>query len=220
MEITSKSYLSQQSRLLCGLLRSRRGAAHLDHPRVGGEKISMSSTVFFWQGSPPHGRGKDAEFVVTVAGGGITPAWAGKSRTSTGSCHFWEDHPRMGGEKISTHCSQWSSVGSPPHGRGKGHAAFQLADAFGITPAWAGKSLCSAAGYAGQGDHPRVGGEKARAWIASARKLGSPPRGRGKAHMTETPEGFLRITPAWAGKSPASQPWSPPLWMMVIRPRP
>ena len=28
MEITSKSYLSQQSRLLCGLLRSRRGAAH------------------------------------------------------------------------------------------------------------------------------------------------------------------------------------------------
>ena len=29
-----------------------------DYPRMGGEKISMSSTVFFWQGSPPRGRGK------------------------------------------------------------------------------------------------------------------------------------------------------------------
>ena len=91
-----------------------------DHLRMGGEKISMSSTVFFWQGSPPHGRGKDAEFVVTVAGGGITPAWAGKSRTSTGSCHFWEDHPRMGGEKPVAMHSLTTKAGSPPRGRGKG----------------------------------------------------------------------------------------------------
>lgn len=35
MEITSKSYLSQQSRLLCGLLRSRRGAAHFFVKRAG-----------------------------------------------------------------------------------------------------------------------------------------------------------------------------------------
>ncbi len=31
-----------------------------DHPRVGGEKSFISSTVLSYQGSPPHGRGKNA----------------------------------------------------------------------------------------------------------------------------------------------------------------
>ncbi len=29
-----------------------------DHPAWAGKKISMSSTVFFWQGSPPRGGGE------------------------------------------------------------------------------------------------------------------------------------------------------------------
>lgn len=181
MEITSKSYLSQQSRLLCGLLRSRRGAAHLDHPRVGGEKISMSSTVFFWQGSPPHGRGKDAEFVVTVAGGGITPAWAGKSRTSTGSCHFWEDHPRMGGEKPVVMHSLTTKAGSPPRGRGKGWPPPPLGLSPRITPAQAGKSWIVQNWSRPHKEHPRVGGEKSGAVGQMTDKQGSPPRRRGKA---------------------------------------
>ena len=180
MEITSKSYLSQQSRLLCGLLRSRRGAAHLDHPRVGGEKISMSSTVFFWQGSPPHGRGKDAEFVVTVAGGGITPAWAGKSRTSTGSCHFWEDHPRMGGEKPVAMHSLTTKAGSPPRGRGKGWPPPPLGLSPRITPAWAGKRRERSSCRTNRRDHPRVGGEKVYRPTADPNNRGSPPRRRGK----------------------------------------
>ena len=172
----------------------------LDHPRVGGEKISMSSTVFFWQGSPPHGRGKDAEFVVTVAGGGITPAWAGKSRTSTGSCHFWEDHPRMGGEKPVAMHSLTTKAGSPPRGRGKvaGAACRDLLG--GITPAWAGKRRCTAACNGLCWDHPRVGGEKIDSLPHRALYLGSPPRGRGKAHLWIIHQIFIRITPAWAGK--------------------
>ena len=152
----------------------------LDHPRVGGEKISMSSTVFFWQGSPPHGRGKDAEFVVTVAGGGITPAWAGKSRTSTGSCHFWEDHPRMGGEKPVAMHSLTTKAGSPPRRRGKACRPNTQTYSERITPAWAGKRLAPApTGFKSQ-DHPRVGGEKARTLIVQDEPQGSPPRRRGK----------------------------------------
>ena len=112
-------------------------------------------------GSPPRGRGKDAEFVVTVAGGGITPAWAGKSRTSTGSCHFWEDHPRMGGEKPVAMHSLTTKAGSPPRGRGKAGAGYADKGRPGITPAWAGKSRPVWGGVACPWDHPRVGGEKA-----------------------------------------------------------
>ena len=151
-----------------------------DHPRVGGEKISMSSTVFFWQGSPPHGRGKDAEFVVTVAGGGITPAWAGKSRTSTGSCHFWEDHPRMGGEKPVAMHSLTTKAGSPPRGRGKGWPPPPLGLSPRITPAWAGKRRERSSCRTNRRDHPRVGGEKVYRPTADPNNHGSPPRRRGK----------------------------------------
>ena len=49
---------------------------------------------------------------------------------------------------------------------------------------------------------------------------GSPPHRRGKGAGQSGNTAKSRITPALAGKSPASQPWSPPLWIMVIRPRP
>ena len=68
---------------------------------MGGEKSSFASMLWAVWGSPPHGRGKDGEFVRLVKPYRITPAWAGKSRTYTASCQFWEDHPRMGGEKQS-----------------------------------------------------------------------------------------------------------------------
>ena len=66
---------------------------------MGGEKQTYCLRIFSPGGSPPHGRGKDAEFVVTVAGGGITPAWAGKSLIETVFNKSVRDHPRMGGEK-------------------------------------------------------------------------------------------------------------------------
>ena len=91
--------------------------------------------------------------------------------------------------------------GSPPRMRGKGMYAMHPARAWGITPAYAGKS-----GHAinpnvcGQ-DHPRVCGEKSPFSLFRPPHLGSPPRMRGKvvhffgAHL---PDG---ITPAYAGKS-------------------
>ena len=152
----------------------------------------MSSTVFFWQGSPPHGRGKDAEFVVTVAGGGITPAWAGKSRTSTGSCHFWEDHPRMGGEKATRRSSWRMRLGSPPRGRGKASAVLPVTPVKGITPAWAGKRQERGLRPRGSWDHPRVGGEKMSVRAISVLPSGSPPRGRGKEIQKGHPVPELR----------------------------
>ena len=70
-----------------------------DHPRVGGEKTTLGCERQARTGSPPRGRGKARTLSRSAARPGITPAWAGKSRTYTASCQFWEDHPRVGGEK-------------------------------------------------------------------------------------------------------------------------
>ena|GEM_PF-561002 len=50
----------------------------LDHPRVGGEKISGRSHSPPRRGSPPRGRGKVVFTVFVDSLEGITPAWAGK----------------------------------------------------------------------------------------------------------------------------------------------
>ena len=163
---------------------------------MGGEKGSYRWVIKSVKGSLPHGRGKDAEFVVTVAGGGITPAWAGKSRTSTGSCHFWEDHPRMGGEKPVAMHSLTTKAGSPPRGRGKDRFLATQSLVLRITPAWAGKS--SPLDYTSNlhTDHPRVGGEKEHRVLWCTHPNGSPPRRRGKAHAPKVCQPFAGITPA------------------------
>ena len=131
-----------------------------DHPRVGGEKWFPSCSSSATKGSPPRGRGKAVNVIISQRQAGITPAWAGKSfllRTLQHIC-----------------------MGSPPRGRGKD--VIDLVELFqnGITPAWAGKSLCLVCGLFLHLDHPRVGGEKIYAKRQRTEQLGSPPRGRGK----------------------------------------
>ena len=49
-----------------------------DHPRVGGEKWTNSTTGKRSAGSPPRGRGKGSLLFMCDLPPGITPAWAGK----------------------------------------------------------------------------------------------------------------------------------------------
>ena len=90
-----------------------------DHPRVGGEKQGVFQKVFLLPGSPPRGRGKAGNHVNHASNLGITPAWAGKSDFSLSQPSVPQDHPRVGGEKATTHCRQSNRAGSPPRGRGK-----------------------------------------------------------------------------------------------------
>ena len=188
---------------------------------MGGEKLGRMAVAISVIGSPPHGRGKVLCSVFGVLPHRITPAWAGKSSSTRTRLpirwdhprmggekppHWWrssitEDHPRMGGEKPLSNvvCSTFS--GSPPHGRGK--VSFCHAAGFGlwITPAWAGKSGHCHRGTGGSWDHPRIGGEKDD-YDSSGKELqGSPPHGRGKGTSMCVKFVYLRITPAWAGKS-------------------
>ena len=66
---------------------------------MGGEKDKFSETLVPEMGSPPHGRGKEAQDRAFAAARRITPAWAGKRKEYGIGGHSHEDHPRVGGEK-------------------------------------------------------------------------------------------------------------------------
>ena len=72
-----------------------------DHPRVCGEKAAQPFHGVSLIGSPPRMRGKgiqQGDCWVTV---GITPAYAGKSETDSGTAPGPKDHPRVCGEKTT-----------------------------------------------------------------------------------------------------------------------
>ena len=167
---------------------------------MGGEKCNKRVRVRKQPGSPPRGRGKAAIERVWKQWLGITPAWAGKSNCRFTFFAFWEDHPRVGGEKIISQRHGVPASGSPPRGRGKGRRRCISLLTAGITPAWAGKSTAAKHCASGIRDHPRVGGEKDEPSADQTAEQGSPPRGRGKAPLAAVRQSAVRITPAWAGK--------------------
>ena len=85
--------------------------------------------------------------------------------------------------------------------RGKAYLCHGCTTALGITPACAGKSLFPRLHRCRCWDHPRVCGEKCRAWRKWWAFRGSPPRVRGKVYPSDTFIVVLGITPACAGKS-------------------
>ena len=131
----------------------------------------------------------------------ITPAYAGKSSTYAiliGQC---KDHPRLCGEKIFLCFVIMALIGSPPPMRGKDQAFQPLYMQHRITPAYAGKSVAQAALNVIMRDHPRLCGEKMRTKQLHLTQRGSPPPMRGKVPKIEDGIDFIRITPAYAGKS-------------------
>ena len=131
-----------------------------DHPRVCGEKDTNQITLTRGQGSPPRMRGKVKLRPSPAGGGRITPAYAGKRHTTTGTaCRQW-DHPRVCGEKDGLNLILLGITGSPPRMRGKGWLMITFTVRNGITPAYAGKSTTPRRQAPTLGDHPRVCGEK------------------------------------------------------------
>ena len=151
-----------------------------DHPRVGGEKRKNLPSRSRPKGSPPRGRGKAQFGNCPYCHERITPAWAGKRKSTESVKSCKKDHPRVGGEKRLDAGHRNHTQGSPPRGRGKGGNLPGRVRPQGITPAWAGKSL--------------------RAGSTARPKGGSPPRGRGKGLRWSGYAQNHGITPALAGK--------------------
>ena len=121
-------------------LYARQGGRHRDHPRVCGEKSSLSLAMGTVWGSPPRVRGEAHVTQITLEQARITPACAGRSRSCIGRTPGARDHPRVCGEKL---CRLNTSYGLR-----------------GITPACAGRSRFHRHLVEVGLDHPRVCGEK------------------------------------------------------------
>ena len=131
-----------------------------DHPRMCGEKFDNPKIDNSQLGSPPRMRGKAFKLNICLFHLGITPAYAGKSRTSGTGGSGRRDHPRVCGEKAGRCPGLFRATGSPPRMRGKAYDEEHVPYGERITPAYAGKStIISHRAYLRR-DHPRVCGEK------------------------------------------------------------
>ena len=65
------------------LIRRKLGLNHRDYPRVGGEEVFAENAEARAEGLPPRGRGRGHRLNAVFASSRITPAWAGKSRSSS-----------------------------------------------------------------------------------------------------------------------------------------
>ena len=90
----------------------------------------------------------------------ITPAYAGKSYWICLLRVRFQDHPRLCGEKLSIFAIVRANSGSPPPMRGKVVYMSNHVGIYGITPAYAGKSLTCRRFHRSHQDHPRLCGEK------------------------------------------------------------
>ena len=131
---------------------------------------------------------------------GITPAYAGKRSLDRPGYSFFEDHPRVCGEKLKLIAAAILVLGSPPRMRGKDERNAKDRAAVGITPAYAGKRTSERCRMRRSGDHPRVCGEKRNGCSYCYARRGSPPRMRGKDICLLDLNYTLGITPAYAGK--------------------
>ena len=152
-------------------------------------------------GSPPLTRGKAGQTDNPGFMLGITPAHAGKRRTSTAFRQISRDHPRSRGEKYTFRTLNSTDTGSPPLTRGKVKPHSPPGQRLGITPAHAGKSFLDTRCVRDAQDHPRSRGEKSVTSDAIEDGTGSPPLTRGKVFPAEDGSQMGGITPAHAGKS-------------------
>ena len=145
-------------------------------------------------------RGKGHSEPGGAGGGGITPAYAGKSMGALIADAAERDHPRVCGEKTSASSLFNTAAGSPPRVRGKELRVETCFSHDGITPAYAGKRVSRSRAKTGEWDHPRVCGEKTVIHKNDRIAQGSPPRVRGKVLGTGKGCDGVGITPACAGK--------------------
>ena len=123
-------------------LSDRRDHVRLrDHPRVCGEKPTISTSSIPQRGSPPRVRGKGKIMKALKIAGRITPACAGKSCSCPQNPRSRWDHPRVCGEKRQLAAVSSAGLGSPPRVRGKEKLLLRRHQIGRITPACAGKSF-------------------------------------------------------------------------------
>ena len=88
-------------------------------------------------------RGKPVLVKNGIVNKGITPAHAGKTPMILVKARECQDHPRACGENVRQKSLVTNVLGSPPRMRGKPNFRLRLKSGSRITPAHAGKTICT-----------------------------------------------------------------------------
>ena len=111
------------------------------HPRVCGENFLSWEPRMTERGSSPRVRGKPAGRARRPGPGGLIPACAGKTNTSTAVVIACPAHPRVCGENSQGQTAEYAVTGSSPRVRGKRHRRLERRAGGGLIPACAGKTI-------------------------------------------------------------------------------
>ncbi len=160
-------------------------------------------------GSPPPARGPPNPRRTHATSYRITPACAGTTCRCTATGWHPSDHPRLRGDHWEQLAATVTSSGSPPPARGPLVTDPARLTRRGITPACAGTTCRTLRRGIRWPDHPRLRGDHIRYPTKSAACLGSPPPARGPLVGLFDALLSLRITPAYAGTTPPTDPPPP-----------
>ena len=130
-----------------------------DHPRLRGEHMEVLYPIRHILGSPPPTRGTLLPPISFNQFIRITPAYAGNTTYTFNFLLLLKDHPRLRGEHLRPSVLCPNSPGSPPPTRGTHSRMEFFRFSGGITPAYAGNTICSSAVAGSVWDHPRLRGE-------------------------------------------------------------
>ena len=161
----------------------------------------MKSTPLRVAGSSPHTRGAPDRFEDDPFGGGIIPAYAGSTASSTTPTRRGRDHPRIRGEHCPVMVRTMVVSGSSPHTRGARIPSIRRCLGWGIIPAYAGSTALRWSASGSARDHPRIRGEHGHQRRGEAGDLGSSPHTRGAPRVRHRSVGQVGIIPAYAGST-------------------
>ena len=185
--------------------RAQLGPPPPAHPRVCGENCTQPSPPWPLMGSSPRVRGKQEGAGGEPCRVGLIPACAGKTGSPASLTSGGRAHPRVCGENEGALRSVLARWGSSPRVRGKLTPITIVAIPTRLIPACAGKTVRDRSRAAADRAHPRVCGENALVVWENVEGAGSSPRVRGKPIRSFTASRTLRLIPACAGKTRASQ---------------
>ena len=176
------------------------------HPRSRGENPATTGLTLGFAGSSPLTRGKPGATAAGLAGHGLIPAHAGKTRSGNRRRPSQRAHPRSRGENSAAFGWINGSLGSSPLTRGKHRALGRRRRPGGLIPAHAGKTTDASLSIRRAWAHPRSRGENAPLEPTPERMLGSSPLTRGKPAARLRVNRLLGLIPAHAGKTHPTHP--------------
>ena len=186
------------------------------HPRVCGERGSRVQSLAHQVGSSPRVRGTRQRGLFDALAARFIPACAGNASNGRFAVTDFTVHPRVCGERLVLPSFSTSTIGSSPRVRGTLLPVLDVANVPRFIPACAGNAASARPKEGRAAVHPRVCGERSRAWISMLTAGGSSPRVRGTRTASTQTASHGRFIPACAGNA---APWCECSQPVAVHPR-